>query len=73
MPSHARANAKKLMVRKIVPGCLGLCASQFKELNAHVEVGRASQQHNTNSINTAPLNYSAVKKIQCGFGLALSG
>jgi len=41
---------------------LGLCISPFKGLNAHIEGGRVSQQHNTNSISTALLNHSAVKK-----------
>lgn len=69
MSSHARVNDKKLIVRKRVPGCLSLCSSLCKELNAHIEVGSVPQQLNTNSINTALLNYSAIKKSSVAFDL----
>lgn len=47
----------------ITAWCLGPCTSPFKDLNAHEEEeGRASQQHNTSSINRALLYYSAVIK-----------
>lgn len=70
VPNHGRASAKKLVLRKRAPGCLSLCTSLCKEVNAHIEVGSVSQQLNTNSINTALLNYSAVKKSSVALDLA---